>query len=333
MLINKSRVFAASLSILWTTPVFAQPAIAESNWWIAGQMGQKPNRIVVMIDIGNTKPDEVRSDDKGPFIAMPVFIVYEAATSPDYSRLTLRNYCDKQKTDVVDVNSYWRNDVNEPGIAALRFKPSDEGTKLLFQLACGDAAATLASGHFEPMDVEYRNQWYPGSYPWKKLWLDGKRPAYTTSDTRSQPEKDAEWAGKMAEAQRILAGGTAMATGVIDKANADTAFWEDQAIRRKSRPKSKLNPYLEGWLRKDEQYIVQNLGVPDGVYATGNSRFLTYFNGWTQRFTSTNAVTGQVVGIEEQSYVCELTMELQDNKMIDFKFKGNSCGYGEFAGH
>ncbi len=320
------------LSTTMFAAVLATPASAESNWLIAGEYGQKPDRTVVMIDIGETKVDHLRWEDEGPFIGMPIFIVYESADKPDWSRLTLRNYCDDKKNEIADANTYWRHDVNEAGVQHIKFTPTPEFSTLLFSLACGDTAAALNSGQFKPIDPVSAKDPYPGSYPWKKMWLDGKRPPYSTNDKRTRAEKDAEFDAQMAKARATLAGGVAMAEAVIEKDKTETAFWEDQAERRKYRPKSKLNSFLEAWLRKDEQFIVQNLGVPDGVYVAGNSRFLTYFNGWTQRFTTTDAQTGQVVGIDEQSYVCELTMELLDNKMIDFKFKGNSCGYGEFAG-
>lgn len=324
-----------TLIILSTLVVvcIASPVRAESNWLNAGEYGTKPDRVMVMIDLGEVKADVLYQEDKGPFIALPIYIIYEAANKPDYSRMTLRSYCAKGVSEVANASSYWRHDVKEFGLSGFRFTPSHDWTKIAFDLVCGDSEAALQSDQFKPIDEASAKHWYPASYPWKKVWLDGRRPAYTTNDKRTQADKDAEWEAKSAGLSKMLGSTESMLLAQIKKSDEETAFWDDQVERRKNRPKSKLNPYLEGWLRKDEQYIVQNLGVPDGLYVAGSSRFLTYFNGWSQRFTTTNQMSGQVMAVSEESYICELTMELQNNKLIDFKFKGNSCGFGEFSGH
>jgi hypothetical protein len=356
--------------ILLTAAVFgawAAPALAESSWVIAGDYGQKPARVVVMIDIGNVKIDEIRGEygpggqpyspgpkkaavnesvdaaeatlasvlgkTTGPFISVPMLVVYESANQPDFSKVTVRNFCDRKINDIYRPFTYFRNDSSSKDESAVALPERTALMDKLFNLTCGDTQATFAAGGFKPVVGEDAADSFPSDHPWKALWLDGKRPAYAKVSQATRDAREAEFQATVAKTKAILGSSEAVALGQIDQSNAESAFWKDQAQRRKHRPKSKLNPFLEGWLRKDEQYIVQNLGVPDGVYAAGNSRFLTYFNGWTQRFTTTNVMSGQVMGVEEQSYVCELTMELQDDQMIDFKFKGNSCGFGEFAGH
>lgn len=362
MPIKKSLLFSAALLGAW-----ASPSRADYSWIIAGDYGQKPARVVVMIDLGNVKVDDIRGElgpggqpyspgpkkesinesidaaesalaavlgnRTGPFMSIPMMVVYESADQADFSSFTVRNFCDRKINDIYHPFTYYRNDSSSKEESAVVLPDRKALLDKVFNLTCGDTEATFATAGFKPVAGEDAVDAFPSDHPWKVLWLDGKRPAYAKVSQATRDAREAEFQATLAKTKAILGSSEAMALGQIDKSNAESAFWKDQAERRKHRPKSKLNPFLEGWLRKDEQYIVQNLGVPDGLYVAGNSRFLTYFNGWTQRFTTTNVMSGQVVGIEEQSYVCELTMELLNDQMIDFKFKGNSCGFGEFAGH
>jgi hypothetical protein len=311
------------------------PAQAEHNWLSAGEFGAKPDRIHVLIDIG-----EIKAEEDGPFgareafISMPVMIIYESADKPDWSQFELRNYCDANNSSkVANILTYYRNDTSSKDMASIVFNPSKEFVGSLSSLVCGDSDKAFASGQFKPTPAEVAKDWNPTDYPWNKLWLDGKRPPYTTTDTRTRAEKDAEFDAKMAEAKAALGAAEATAISQIEKSKADEAFWKDQAIRRKNRPKSKLNAPLEAWLRRDEEYLVQALGMPDKAYNAGNTRILFYDSrgNWAQVFTTTDE-NGNVVSSSSQSYVCSLTLELQNNQLIDFKLAGNSCDYGEFAG-
>lgn len=341
-------------------------ASAESRWIVAGEYGQKPDRTLVLIDLGETKVDEFRGEygpggqpysqgpkkksvnesvdaaeaalaavvgnTTGPFISVPMWIVYESADKPDYSNGTIRNFCDRKINDIYWPFTYWRNDKSSKAESAIALSAKQEVMDKVFNLTCGDAQTAFVAGGFKPIAGDAAKSSYPTNYPWESLWLDGKRPAYANVDQATLDAKEAKLRATIADTQATLGSAEAIALSQIKKSNEESEFWKDQAERRKHRPKSKLNPFLEGWLRQNEQYIVQNLGVPDGVYAAGNSRFLTYFNGWAQVLTTTNAATGEVLGSSQKDFVCELTMELQDDKMIDFKFKGNSCGFGEFSG-
>jgi hypothetical protein len=358
---QKLLMFAATLLGLWATTAYC-----ESRWVIAGEYGQKPERILVLIDLGETKLDEIRGEygpgglpysngpkkksvnesvdaaevalaavvgkTTGPFISVPMWVVYESADKPDYSNGTIRNFCDRKINDIYWPFTYWRNDTSSKDESAIALSTKREVMDKVLNLTCGDTQAAFVAGGFKPIVGDDAKTTYPTNYPWKSVWLDGKRPASAEIDQATLDAREAKIRATIADTQAMLGKSEAIALGQIKKSNDESAFWIDQAERRKHRPKSKLNPFLEGWLRQNEQYIVHNLGVPDGLYVVGNSRFLTYFNGWSQVFTTSNALTGEVVGSSQKDYVCELTMELQDDKMIDFKFKGNSCGFGEFSG-
>jgi hypothetical protein len=360
-----------SKSLLLTVATFglcASAVQAERQWILAGETGVKPNRSAVFVDIASVKIDETKGEygpggqpylhgppkksvnasvdaaeaqlagilgkTTGPFMSIELAVVHESADQPEFSNMTVRNFCDRNINDIAGPFTYWRNDKSSKEQVDVVFPIKTEVMSKVLELTCGDTEAAFAKG-FKVISGSDTQTSLPLNYPWEQMWTDGVRPAYQIT----QSQKDAaiaENAAMAAKTQAML--NTALgkaentARGLKQNLEEDDAFWKDQAERRKYRPKSKLNPFLEGWLRKDEQYIVQNLGVPDGVYVAGNSRFLTYFNGWSQVFTTTDVQSGQVLDTSEQSYVCELTMELQDNQMIDFKFKGNSCGFGEFAG-
>jgi hypothetical protein len=309
------------------------PALADYNWVSAGQFGTKPDRVQVLIDVGNIKADE-----DGPFgaresfIALPVYVIYESVDKPDYSRFTLRNFCgEKNYTKVADVFTYWRNDTSSQEFSSIAFTPSVELTTSLVSSICGNPETAFSGSQFTTIPAENAADPYPNDYPWKKLWLDNKRPPYTS--TRTQAEKDAEYEKLLAETKAVLGAAEADAMSQIQKSQAEEAFWKDQAIRRKNRPKSKLNAPLEAWLRRDEEYIVQALGMPDQAYNAGNTRILFYDSrgNWAQVFTTTDE-NGNVLSSSSQSYVCSLTLELHNNQLIDFKLAGNSCDFGEFAG-
>ncbi len=358
-------------SLVLTAFIFgsaAKTAHAESQWILAGESGVKPNRSAIFVDIASVEVNEIRGEygpdgqpylpepqkksvnaevdaaeaqlaavlgkTTGPFMELKLVVINEAVDVAEFSTMTIRNFCSRKINDISWPLTYWRNGNKSTEPADIVFPLKPEVMTKILELTCGDTNAAFERG-FKLIEGSDAKTSLPLDYPWEQMWADGARPPYTVTQAQKDAAK-AENAALAAQTQAMIdtALGNAENTARTLKKNLDEddAFWKDQVERRKYRPKSKLNSFLEAWLRKDEQYIVQNLGVPDGVYVAGNSRFLTYFNGWTQRFTTTDVQTGQVVGIDEQSYVCELTMELLDDKMIDFKFKGNSCGYGEFAG-
>lgn len=327
------RKFPLSLLFAVIALGFSSAAHAEYHWLSAGQFGAKPDRVEVLIDIGSVKADE-----DGPFgaresfITLPILVIYESSAKPDYSRVDLRVFCGTQPhAKTANAFTYWRNDTTSEDIASIAFTPAAGFTQSLIDLICGDQAVALASGQFKQIPAESANEAFPIDYPWKKVWLDNKRPAYTS--TRTRAEKDAEFDRKMAEAKAMLANGEAMALGQIEKSNAEDDFWKDQVRRRRDRPKSRLNASLESWLRKDEEYIIQTLGMPDSAYNAGNTRILFYDSrgNWTQKVTTTDQ-NGNVLSSSQYDYVCSLTLELRNNQLIDFKLQGNSCGYGEFGG-
>ena len=313
--------------------ISASPAWAEYNWISAGQFGTKPDRVEVLVDIGNAKAEEAGPfGAREAFIGLPVYIIYESASNPDYSRFTLRNYCDgKRPVKIADVFTYYRNDTKSEAESSIVFESTPQFIQSLMGLVCGNSAAVLSSGQFKQIPAENAKDPYPNSYPWKKVWLDGKRPPYTSADKRTRAEKDVEFNALMAQAKGQLAGAEASAVGKIAQSNAEDAFWKDQAVRRKNRPKSKLNAPLEGWLRKNETFIVQQMGIPDKAYLSGNTRMLYYDSrgNWSQVFTTTDQY-GRVLNTARKDYFCEVTLELQNDQLIDFKVNGNSCDYGEF---
>ena len=125
MPIKKSLLFSAVLLGAW-----ASPSRADYSWIIAGDYGQKPARVVVMIDLGNVKVDDIRGElgpggqpyspgpkkesinesidaaesalaavlgnRTGPFMSIPMMVVYESADQADFSSFTVRNFCDRK---------------------------------------------------------------------------------------------------------------------------------------------------------------------------------------------------------------------------------------------
>lgn len=303
------------------------------NWVSVGEFGEKPNRIQVLIDLAH-----IRAEEDGLygareyFINMRTYVIYESKDKPDYSSFDYRHFCGQTPaTKIAYPFTYWRDNRQSNEQLDIAFEFPAELKETLGNLVCGDTAAVLASGKIKEIPAVFAKDGYPLTYPWKVTWLDGTRPPYT--NTPSRAEQDAEFNAKMAEAKAVLGAAEAGAMSQIEKSKAEEAFWKDQAIRRKNRPKSKLNAPLEAWLRRDEEYIVQALGMPDNAYNAGNTRILFYDSrgNWAQVFTTTDEY-GNVVSSSSQSYVCSLTLELQNNQLIDFKLAGNSCDYGEFAG-
>jgi hypothetical protein len=361
---RKYKLLSKGLASVATFIISTQ-AYAESNWMIAHETGAKPNRIVVMIDIGEAKVDEIRGEygpggpylpgpkkksvnetvdaaeanlaavlgkTTGPFISLPLYIVYESSAQPDYSSMTVRNFCDRKINDLYAPFTFWRNDTKSNDMSGVAYQlPQDLMDKFL-NLTCGDTQKAFAAGGYKLLPTEDANKWYPGSYPWTGLWLDGTRPPYT-GRTVAEAKADFDKAAAKAQAEMdiMVANAEATVRDQKQKLDASDAFWKDQAIRRKNRPKSKLNAPLEAWLQKDEEYLIQALGMPDNAYNAGNTRILFYDSrgNWSQVFTTTDE-NGNVMNQSRNDYYCNLTLELQNNQLIDFKVVGNSCDYGEF---
>jgi hypothetical protein len=346
----------------------ATPAFAESGWVIAGEYGQKPNRIVVMIDIGETKIDEIRGEygpggqpylpgpkkksvnkavdaaeaefaavvgvTTGPFISVPLYITYESAEKPDYSSMTVRNFCDRKINDLYAPFTYWRNDTKSNELSGVPFTLPQEFMDKILNLTCGNAQEAFKNGGFKPIAVKQQYSYTPIGYPWEALWIDGSRPPYNGKRTIAEMRADVD--ASIASAQAMLGGAITKTEESLrdqkQKMDENDAFWKDQASRRKLRQKTKLNAPLEAWLKKDEEFLVQSLGMPDKAYNAGNTRILFYDSrgNWSQVFTATDPY-GNVISQNSKDYYCNLTLELQNNQLIDFRVVGNSCDYGEFA--
>jgi hypothetical protein len=345
------------------------PAYADSNWAVAGEYGQTPNRSMVMVDIGSAKVDETRGEygpggqpylpgpkkksinptvdaaeaqlaavlgkTTGPFISITLVIVHESANAPDFSTMTIRNFCDRKINDISWPLTYWRDHNKSTEQSAIVFPSKDEVMTKVLNLTCGDTSKAYLEGGFKAVTGEFKTNPYPIAYPWKTAWAGATRPTYRVLSPEEKAARRAENDAIAAKARATLDGALASteatARGLKSKLDVDDAFWKDQAQRRKYRQKSKLNAPLEAWLKKDEEYLVQQLGMPDKAYNAGNTRILFYDSrgNWSQVFTTTD-VNGNVVNQSQNDYYCNLTLELRNNQMIDFKVVGNSCDYGEF---
>jgi hypothetical protein len=333
MQIFKYVMLAAAGPMLLASPILAKKpeqskqaaAVEADHQWVAvGQWNTKPNRIVVLVNLKQIKVDTEGPMGTGkPYIGIPTYIIYESKDKPDFSSYTIRNYCDQTPAmQIADPFTFWRDYRKSNEASAIAFKLPDDASATLHKLVCGDAQAVLNSGALHGISREFEIKPYPNEFPWKVVWLDGERTPYTNVPSRA--ERDAEFNALMAKAVAMNAEGQAKMEGELRK-------MDQQAARDKNRPKSKLNILFSPWVGKDEEYIVQNMGMPDKAYGAGSTRMLSYDSrgNWAQVFTTTDE-NGNVLSTARKDYYCNVTFEFQNDEMIDFKVVGNSCEYGEF---
>ncbi len=316
----KRQVLAlvGGLSIGGLTLAIAKPAFAENNWWIAEETGSKPNRVMVLVDLGEMRSDELRAEGTGPFIEVKLNVIYESASQPDFSSMRVRNFCDRKTSDVYMPFTYWRDNRSDNTLAGIAHMPSKAMLANLLELTCVDAKKGMLAGQLKPISGPASTNPYPTDYPWKSVWLDGNRPAYSKTGTVAvQPTDNLTIEQRQAAYEKLKDATVNKAQGKIAQINSDKAFQKASAQHLANRRATKYDRYLFGWIGQTEDQLIQKWGSP---HQSGQD-FLKYKLTLDWEFKNQ---FDQV--LDEDSTRCDITFELLEGKVFDFGFKGEECG-------
>jgi hypothetical protein len=312
---HKGRLLALFPALLST--LAATPALAESNWWIAEETGSKPNRVMVLVDLGDVRSDELRAEGTGPFIEVKLNVIYESASQPDFSSMRVRNFCDRQTSDVYIPFTYWRDNRSDNTLAGIAHMPSKATLANLLTLTCVDAKKGMMAGQFKPISGPASTNPYPTDYPWKSAWLDGSRPAYTKTGTIAvQPTDNLTAEQRQAAYEKLRDATVNKAQGTIAQINRDKAFQQASAQHLANRKATKYDRYLLGWIGQSEDQLIQKWGSPNQTGQTSLTYQLTLDWEFKNEY-------GQVE--DEDSTRCDITFEIFEGKVFDFGFRGQQC--------
>lgn len=72
---------------------------------------------------------------------------------------------------------------------------------------------------------------------------------------------------------------------------------------------------LNTWLNSDKQNLIETWGIPTNTYKLNdNIEYFSYLK------TSISSINGDVY-----NWKCETTFTIEDNKVVSWKYNGNSC--------
>jgi hypothetical protein len=330
-----SVAIACCVSLSTVTPMVAKPKTPATpqkevlwDWWYVHGAGQSPAREITYIDALSVQTrvdnDAILSGNFDPrkpasFVeAAGVTIFEDAKNKPARTNGRVRVKCDTQQMMFLQsYRQYWQSDRFEQGPPTRWF---DANSDLKF--------AKIAHFLCKPKERNHKNMMMrvdqtsdPLDRTWDLAWSDVPKPKFKSSRTKAQAQ--AEFDKAAAQAQATIDNGMKEFTEKRQQMLRDekVTAMEQRALFSKMR--AKATPLLHSWLGAEERSLVASWGNPSSSYDARNARFLTYTEGYA---TQMQDQYGNVQPGSRQEFYCDMTFEIRNGIVKDYRSGGNYCG-------
>jgi len=299
---------------------------AQANQWLVYTGGARPNRTFTVVDEEFINP-EFNSDDR---FKVEALTVYEGADQPDWMSANYHVDCVGLTVSIDLVQISPRNGALRRGPDVPQHPVADITEHQILTFACDKARKSQAQRAQErDANNDPRNFIYMGpiSLPavvdaaWEKLWVDGRRPTYTSNV--SIDEQNAQVERIMRERQELVAQAGAIAAESQNQADSLAASRQRHAARL--RRENRIAHNLEDWIGSTEAEIRRQWGEPLSVEETGGIvHALTYRS--SKSVTSQALVAPNVVQERIDVLNCDIRLEFYNGKVDDyFSTGGLTC--------
>jgi hypothetical protein len=300
------------------------------DWWYVHGAGQSPSREITYIDalsvrtqVDNEAILSGNFDPRKPasFVeADGVTIFEDAKKMPARRNGRVRVKCDTQQMMFLQsYKQYWQAERFEKAPPTQWF---DANSDLKFR--------KIAHFLCKPKERNDKNQMMrvdqssdPLDRTWDLAWSDVPKPKFTTKKTLAQAQADFD--KQVARNQATIDRGTKEFTEKRLQMLRDekVTAMEQRALFSKMR--SKASPVMHSWLGAPERALVASWGIPTSNYTATGARFLTYTEGYA---TQMQDQYGNVQPGSRQEFYCDMTFEVRDGVIKDYRSGGNYCGAG-----
>lgn len=320
------------------------PQAMAGNWYMVFATFEKPERQVFYVDAWSIEKGGVNASSEKlqlttsnkpvntilkelklleNIVSINAIEVSEKASAPDVVEYTFEFKCKEKQMRIAESQAWYRNGTSERG--SLGWAPlAGNWTQRVYEVVCVPGVREDPKKHNILFVGEHGLSTSLADLTWKAFWADGKRPPYTT--TKSSAQVKADFDATTVKLNEAIAANKAMQAQVVQgieeraKVTPEQA-WQDESVRRRlQRPNTLRYKKLEGWISRSEVELVRQSGPPTNFYAQGNVRFLTYYTG-----TQSTTTNGYGAVLDQSVQECNTTFEIIDDKIIDFKVRGNYC--------
>jgi hypothetical protein len=161
----------------------------------------------------------------------------------------------------------------------------------------------------------------PMEKTWAVMWKDVQRPQFKTNKTLEQAQADFNRAA--ARYAATIAGGIKEATETRQRILRDEKITEQEQKALFSKMRGKASPILHSWLGATDRDLVASWGNPSSSYDASGARFITYTEGYA---TQMQDQYGNVQAGSRQEFYCDMTFEVREGIIKDYRSNGNYCG-------
>jgi hypothetical protein len=327
----------ATLSIALSSFALAKPKVAAApqeevqwDWWYVWAGGETPSREIHYIDalsvqtrVDNEAVLSGNFDPRNPasFVEADGVAVFEdAKNKPARINGRVRVKCDKmQMMFLQSYKQYWKADRFEKVHPTQWF---DANSDLKFR--------KIAHFLCKPKERNAKNQMMrvyqkedPLDFTWDVAWSALPKPKFTTSKTLAQSQADFD--KQVARSEAIIKDGTKKAEEQRAQILRDERVTAVEQRALFSKMRSKASPLLHSWLGAQESALVATWGVPNSSHNTTNARFLSYVYGFERQYQTQDG-NGNVVASSRDEFSCNMTFEVRDGIIKDYRSDGNYCG-------
>jgi hypothetical protein len=317
-----------------STTAFAQPSgvsapekAAPWDWWHVHNSGQSPSREVIYIDsrsvqtrVDNEAILSGNFDPRKPasFVEADGVTIFEDPNKPARINGRVRVKCDSQQMMFLQsYKQYWQSDRFEKAPPTRWFDAnSDVKFTKIAHFLCkpnernDENMMRRADQTSDPLDVT-----------WAVMWSDVPKPKFTSSRTLAQSQ---------AAFEKEAARGTALIEkGIKEFSEKRLQMLRDEKVTAMEQRalfgklRAKATPLLHSWLGADERSLVASWGIPSSSYNASDARFITYTEGYA---TQMQDRFGNVQAGSRQEFYCDMTFELRNGIVKDYRSGGNYCG-------
>ncbi len=316
-----------SFALMGAAMLLLAPSTATAaDWWLVFAEGDKPERQAHYVNLNTIQTvrdpsklmttdfaTELTDADLIDYITVEGVTIFESADAPAKAASQYRVKCADRMVAKTMASRLWRHDKIEQLPDQSWMKIDDN--LLYSQIHAFACAPTKRDANGMLWVTDERD---PMPLTWSIFWSDGVEPKWTT--TRSIEERNAELDAKIASLRQVLSQGTALATSSLQKMEIDR---EQTILDQKKlflKMRNKASPVLQSWMGLPESSLVASWGIPHQDFESGNTRFLHYAYGYT-----TNLVDGYGNEIPQETWVCNMTFEVREGIIADYRSEGNYC--------
>jgi hypothetical protein len=332
VLLGLPPAMAAPKKVTTTQAATAPEEEVLWDWWFVYGAGVSPSREVIYVDslsveevidhsaIMNTDTDKRLKRFPVGYIQADAMSVAENPEKPakTYGRVRVKCVPEKARQIMFDVSyqQYWDADrfVTVPASPWINV-----GNDLRFsQIAKFLCEPKARNGKNMMIRADQTSD--PLNTTWAAIWKDVPKPEYTSKKTREQ--LDAEYNAIMAKTKGQIADATKAFTEKREQIVRDEKKFAMEQRILFDKMRSQASPLMQSWLGANERTLVANWGMPSSSYNAPDARFISYSYGYATEMVNG---FGAVQANSRREYFCNMTFELHDDIIADYRSDGNDC--------